>query len=443
MLFSSNKQQLDSTRSTGVFSWTASTIFENFNVESKPSSNEATTETDRPQLERNGSTLGAFLNVICVVVGTGSLNLPATFAQAGWIGILLIIIGAFIGVFSGILLIKSLNLMKPGYSRSFNQIGQAAFGMAGSIVIYFFIFIFVIGIVGDYIILAGQSFNQLAAESGHTIGEPAWKCVCAAVMWLACISLKQMSEAAWLSFLGFSTSMVAILIGIVQSFMYPYKMPDRQIVNGSGLAIAFATITLSFSSIVVMPSVEASMKKPQRWNMMVSSAMAVVAATYMLVAVAGYWAFGSQALSPFLDNLPYNRATKAAKILISLHVIFAAPILATSFALELETTLGITQERLGRWREFLLRILVRTIFFAAMCGVALGIPFFGDVMALVGAFSTSLLMCVVPVVIYTRLRGWRKISWHLWILCAGVVVIGVYTCVLGAKSAIEDLQTSI
>lgn len=405
------------------------------------------------QPKRTGSTIGAFLNIICVIVGTGSLNLPTTFSQAGWIGILLVIISGFIGVFTGVLVIRSLNMMSKGRVRSFNQIGQASFGLFGRIVVYFFHFVYVVGIVGDYIILAGQSFNQLAKEDGHDIGEAAWKVICAIIMWLACISLKQMSEAAWLSLLGFATSMVAILIGIVQAFMHPYNsygdtpIPHHpakyKSADGSGVAVALATISFSFCAVVVMPAVEASMKKPQRWNAVVGSSMGVVTATYLFVAVVGYWAFGDQTLSPFLDNLPYNAATKAAKVLISLHVIFASPIMATSFALEMETALNITKERLGKWKEFLCRLVLRTVFFGAMTGVALGIPFFGDVMALVGAFSTSLLLMVIPVLCYIKLRGWRQVPWYTYILGVVVVAIGIYTCVLGAKGAIESLKNDI
>ncbi|KAJ2327934.1 hypothetical protein GGI00_004331 [Coemansia sp. RSA 2681] len=339
--------------------------------------------------------------------------------------------------------------------RNFNQIGAAAFGTPGRVIIYILYFVNVAGIVGDYIILAGQSFHQIATNDGHgALSEDSWKLVCAAIMWLGCISLKQMSEAAVLSLVGFVTSMGAILIGIVQAFMYPYRGDGTEPVShhrathetarGSGVALALATISFAFCAVSVMPSVESSMRRPDKWNSVLGLSMGIVGITYLLVATIGYWAFGDQALAPFLDNLPQNRATKAAKILISLHVIFASPVMATSFALEIETALNLTRERLGsRVREFVARVVLRSVFFVAMAGVALGIPFFGDVMALVGAFSMSLLLCVVPVVCYVKLRGWRNISWQLLLTCALVVSLGVYICIMGSKGAIEDLRKDI
>ncbi|KAJ2081730.1 hypothetical protein H4R24_002127 [Coemansia sp. RSA 988] len=402
------------------------------------------------QAKRTGSSVGAFLNLVCVVVGTGSLSLPKTFEQSGWIGILLLVVCGGIGAFTGVLVVRCLNMMDERHGRSLNHIGQAAFGLWGRLVVYLLHLVYVVGVVGDYIILAGQSFDQIARDGGHDIGEGAWKVICALAMWLACISLKQMSEAALLSLLGFSTSMAAVLIGIAQALRHPYTTDTathhtatHEAANGSGVAIALATISFSFCAVVVMPAVEASMRRPKRWNAVVGSAMGTVTSVYLVVGIIGYWAFGDQTKAPFFDNLPQDAATTAARVLISLHVIFAAPIMATSFALEIESALGITREQRGRWKELALRILLRTLFFALMTGVALGIPYFGDVMALVGAFSTSLLLCVVPVACYLRLRGWGRVSWFFRIICIAVAAIGAYACVLGAKGAIEDLHDDI
>ncbi|KAJ2480316.1 hypothetical protein IWW56_002508 [Coemansia sp. RSA 2131] len=405
------------------------------------------------QAKRTGSSLGAYLNLICVVIGTGSLGLPKTFEQSGWIGIILLVVCGFIGAFTGVLIVRCLNMMDRRRERSFNQIGQSAFGMTGRLIIYALHMVYVVGAVGDYIIISGQSFDRIARNHGHDMGETVWKVICACPMWLACISLKQMSEAVVLSVLGFSTSLGAVSIGVVQALLNPYKSDTtgddahhtatHVAANGSGVAIALATISFSFCAVAVMPSIEASMRRPKRWNAVVGSAMGTVTSIYLIVGVIGYYAFGDQTKSPFFDNLPQNAATTAARILISLHVIFAAPIIATSFVLELELALGITRERYGWWKELGLRAALRTVFFGAMTGVALGIPYFGDVMSLVGAFSTSLLLCVVPVGCYLKLRGWNQTNWTLRLVCIAIGAIGVYTCVLGAKSAIEELQTDI
>ncbi|KAJ2705572.1 hypothetical protein FB645_002361 [Coemansia sp. IMI 203386] len=405
------------------------------------------------QPQRTGSSFGAFLNLICVVIGTGSLNLPSTLKRSGWIGVLLIGVSGCIGVLSGVLVVSSLNMLSHGRLRNFNQIGYAAFGRFGRYAIYFFHLVYVIGAVGDYVILSGESFHQIASKSGHDIGKGAWKVICALVMWLACVSLKQMSEAALLSFFGFATSMLTIVIGVVQAFIHPYRSNGSEpaehhaathdVANGSGVAVALATISFAFCAVAVMPSIETSMRRPDRWNTVVGSSMGVVTSTYLFVAIVGYWAFGDQTTSPFLDNLPQNAATEAAKVLISLHVILAAPIIAASFAFELETTLGITREQMGRVKELVYRVLFRTLFFAAITGVALGIPFFGDVMSLVGAFSTSVLLCVIPTACYLKLKGWSNVRWHLRIIGVAVIALGVYICVMGAKGAIEDLRADI
>ncbi|KAJ2346575.1 hypothetical protein GGF43_004958, partial [Coemansia sp. RSA 2618] len=208
---------------------------------------------------RKGSSLGAFLNLICVVIGTGSLGLPKTFEQSGWIGIILLIVCGFIGAFSGILIVRCLNMMSEDRKRSFNQIGQSAFGTIGRLIIYALHMVYVVGAVGDYIIISGQSFDRIAREHGHDMGETVWKVICACPMWLACISLKQMSEAVVLSLLGFSTSVGAVGIGVVQALLTPYRedttganahhAATHKVANGGGVAIALATISFSFCAV--------------------------------------------------------------------------------------------------------------------------------------------------------------------------------------------------
>ncbi|KAJ2026251.1 hypothetical protein GGI06_000244, partial [Coemansia sp. S85] len=241
------------------------------------------------QAQRTGSSTGALLNLVCIVIGTGSLNLPRTLQQSGWIGLLLIAICGVISTFTGILIIKSLNMMDASRVRNFNQIGQAAFGTTGRVIIYILYFVNVMGIVGDYIILAGQSFHQIA--NGRGLSESGWKLVCAAVMWLGCISLKQMSEAAILSFVGIVTSMGAILIGVVQAFMHPYRDNGmtpvayhpavHETARGSGVALALATISFAFCAVSVMPSVESSMRRPDKWNSVLGLSMAIIGTTYI------------------------------------------------------------------------------------------------------------------------------------------------------------------
>ncbi|KAJ1999601.1 hypothetical protein GGI04_000159 [Coemansia thaxteri] len=410
---------------------------------------DCSTRAEDVPTQRTGSSGGAMLNLVCVVIGTGALNLAHTLQQSGWLGLLLVGVSGAVSVFTGVLVIRSLD--QAGGARRLGQLGQAAFGLAGRIAVHVLHCVVVVGSVGDYIILAGQSFDRLARAGGHGSSETAWKIGCAAAMWAGCIGLRHMSDAVALALLGSATSLSAVLIGAMQALRHPYRGSGpaphapayHRLWNGAGAAVALATISFAYCAVAVMPAVEASMRRPGHWTTVLGLAMGIVTAVYLLVAAAGYWAFGDQTAAPFLDNLPPGAATSAARILISLHVILAAPIMATSFALEIEAALGLTQERWGKWRELALRVALRSLFFVAMTAIALAVPFFGDVMALVGAFSTSLLLCVVPVVCYIRICGWRTLSWPMLIACLAVFALGIYTCVLGAKGAIEDLRKDI
>ncbi|KAJ1929733.1 hypothetical protein FBU59_007022, partial [Linderina macrospora] len=109
----------------------------------------------------------------------------------------------------------------------------------------------------------------------------------------------------------------------------------------------------------------------------------------------------------------------------------------------LELALGVTKEKLGRVKEFIFRTAFRTVFFGIMTAIAIVIPYFGDIISLVGAFSTSILLFIVPVACYLKLLGWKHVRWYQLIIGVCIMGLGIYVCVLGAKGAIETLQEHI
>ncbi|KAJ1950107.1 hypothetical protein FBU59_000836, partial [Linderina macrospora] len=82
-------------------------------VDARDSNSDLSTAPKRTegQAERKGSSFGAFATICCVIIGSGSLQLPLTLKQSGWIGLLLVIISGIIGTYTGMLVIRSLYLM--------------------------------------------------------------------------------------------------------------------------------------------------------------------------------------------------------------------------------------------------------------------------------------------------------------------------------------------
>ncbi|KAI8868774.1 hypothetical protein GQ42DRAFT_163907 [Ramicandelaber brevisporus] len=427
-------------------------------IESNTNSNpDAVDLVNQPGVHRKGSSFGAFFNIICVVVGTGCLQLPYALAISGWMGVALIVISGFIGVYSGDLLIRCLYHDPKRRLLGYTAVGEAAFGKWGKWLTLPFHYVYCLGCVCVYIILAGETIHMLVLPLGVDIGRRAWMAVCTALMWAPFVLIKVMSEVAVLSIFGYAASLVVVSVVVIEGakdynhfrdvVVPPSAPPRHSIIDISGIPLALASISFAYAGNVVYPHVEASMKNPKQWRMVLTMGMVVVSIMYLIVGVAGYVVYGNYAQSPILASLPKGTVSNIAFILITAHVILAAPLLLTTFAIEAEHLIGIDHSNKrftnAPKREFAARFAFRTVVTAALLGISMVIPFFADVLSLVGALSTSVIFFVVPILCYIKLFGWSNIRILDRVACMLILIIGVVACVLGSIDAVKQLVKDI
>lgn len=206
------------------------------------------------------------------------------------------------------------------------------------------------------------------------------------------------------------------------------------------LPIAVATISVCFGGNVVYMHVEESMRFPRSWNRVLVWAMIACCLMYAMVAVPGYLAYGPSSQSPILGSLPPGPSRKVATIMIVAHVLLAAPVLMTSFALEVERVFDISVEKRGVVQERLYRTITRLIIMGAVGGIACLVPFFDSFLSLLGALGNCMLIFVLPICFYWRLIGWRRMPWYELVWCGIILVIGLLACVIGSIDAIKALH---
>ncbi|KAJ2403066.1 hypothetical protein GGI23_000251 [Coemansia sp. RSA 2559] len=401
---------------------------------------------DEAHIPRTAGFVRSFSSIVCIVIGTGCLQIPYAFAKTGWIGIIIIVLSALIGSYTGILTIRCLYYQPGKRLHSFPQLGRAAFGPWGQYASQFFISLYSLGITCVYIILAGQFIHGLVVTLGVGLSEKVWMVIVAVVMWIPVAILKQMSEAAFMAIFGLVASVVVIIISTVMSLKDPYtKMhpsepaPSHSTAIGSGIPVALSSIVFSFSVTAVYPHVEAAMKKPRQWPMVALASMLFSAAAYLLIGITGYWAYGDQVVSPILDSIPTGAPATVAKIMITIHVIIAAPILMLTFYLEVEKLLNITPERLGKTREFVIRLAYRSAVFVAVCGISVAIPYFSDFLSLISSLACVAIFAIIPIACYLKLYGHRVAPWYEKIWMFVVLAISGVACVWGSIDAIKSL----
>ncbi|KAK3832341.1 MAG: transmembrane amino acid transporter protein-domain-containing protein [Linnemannia gamsii] len=389
-----------------------------------------------------GSSYQAFFNIVCVVAGTGTLGLPFALAQGGWIGVFLLILSMVMSIYTGILLIKC--LYYNGHTRiaSYQEVGRHAFGKWGQGTVWFFHSSVIIGVPVMFFILSGSQIRELTKATVPGVSEAAWIWICCCVVSIPFVFMKTLREVSLLSIFGVLATAVLVGVAMVESIVvFPDRLPfEYDIIVVRNLPTVIATMSVCYGGNVVYMHVEEAMRHPRSFNKVLTWAMVFCCVIYSLVAIPGYLTYGPAAKSPILDSLPENASRKIASIMIIAHVLLAAPVLMTSFALEIERILNVTIESRGRVQERIWRTVIRLAIMGVVGGIACLVPYFDSFLSLLGAFGNCMLIYVMPIGFYWKLYGWRTMKWYELVWCAIVLVIGLLGCVIGSIDAIKALH---
>ncbi|KAF9097797.1 hypothetical protein BGX23_007893 [Mortierella sp. AD031] len=388
-----------------------------------------------------GSSYSAFFNIVCVVAGTGTLGLPFCLAQGGWIGVGILVLSMVMSIYTGRLLIKC--LYYNGHTRvaSYQEVGAHAFGKWGLGAVWFFHTSVILGVPVMFFILSGTEISAMTADKVD-ISKEAWIWICCSAVSIPFVLMKTLKEVSLLSIFGVLATAVLVGVATIESII---DFPNRAQYNYDAVVVrnlptVVATMSVCFGGNVVYMHVEEAMRHPRSFNKVLAWAMMFCCFLYALVAIPGYLTYGPAAKSPILSSLPENASRKVATIMIIAHVLLAAPVLMTAFALEIERIFSITIERRGRLGERIYRTIVRLGVMGIVGGIACLVPFFDSFLSLLGAFGNCMLIYVMPIGFYWKLIGWRTMKWYELVWCGIVLVIGLLGCVIGSIDAIKALH---
>lgn len=391
-----------------------------------------------------GSSFLAYFNIVCVVAGTGALGLPGALKQGGWIGLFTLVIGWTFSTYSGIVLIRCLYHNGRTRLSSYQEVAESAFGKIGGWLSFFFTAITLIGVPVLYLLLSAQNLHQVCKGTAGELTFHIWVIICAVIVGIPFVFFRSMKEVGFLSAFGMLATVVTVFIVLIVAVQDKRPKPDvtHDNVIWDQFPIALSSIVFSFGGNPVYAHVEAGMKNPGNWNRVIIAALSTCAALYFLTAIPGYYIYGTTVESPVYNSIPEGGAKIASIVIITVHVLMAAPILMTSFSLDLEKLFGISSFNHSRVMVVVLRFILRLTMLVIVAVIAAFVPFFGDILSLLGAFSNCTLILIFPIVFYLKLTGWRNKHWAELILCFFVVLVGIVGLVFGTISAIEALKTS-
>ncbi|KAF9583544.1 hypothetical protein BGW38_009207 [Lunasporangiospora selenospora] len=394
----------------------------------------------------------AYVNVVSVLAGAGTLGLPAALRDAGWVSLIILALACAMAIYSNQKLIKCLYYDGRNRLREYPDVAAAAFGLPGRIVATFFYNSIALGGPILYLILTGNNIHDLASSVGSDITLRQWIMIAAGIMVIPIVLTKTMREVAFLSIFGALSTAIVVVIVMIAAIINSKDLGDMVVKpNGSvgpiiheniiprNLPLALATFAFSYGGNVIFPHVEESMKDKRSWNKIVMWGMLTVTVLYFMCSISGYAVYGDIVESPIYKNLPGGAVRTVSTIIITIHVLLAIPLFMTTFNLQIEAALKLESRGLSKKMEWIYRGILRTLSMILVATVALFFPYFGQMMALLGALSDAMLTFVFPVVFYLKLYGYKNIGKAELCVMAFIIIVGTAGSAIGTVDAVKEL----
>ncbi|KAJ3216418.1 hypothetical protein HDU67_009472 [Dinochytrium kinnereticum] len=381
----------------------------------------------------------AVYHIICVIAGSGVLQLPYALNQSGWIGVFIILFSAWANQYSGMLLVKCLYSNGGERLKGFPHIGQKAFGPRGKIVVEILNSVMLLGVPIVYLILSGMNFEILFGY----MDTRAWIVFSSFLIMIPFLIYKTLKEIAILSAFGVFATIVVIVTVLCYSIIDIPKNSGQvthKFIDFAQFPSALGSISFSYAGNFVYPEVESSMTDPSKFPLVLTLSMTIISLMYLTTATLGYAAYGNKTVSPILNNLPPGPVSKFAIAVITGHVLLAIPVLITTFSLEMERRLGISGKA-GRsvGTEAVMRAGLRVGIVVGITALAMAVPFFADFMTLLGAIANTNLIFVFPVLFDFSLFGFHHRTFKEKAIGVIILLVGIYGGVIGGWEAIMAL----
>ncbi|GAA0152715.1 hypothetical protein LIER_11126 [Lithospermum erythrorhizon] len=408
---------------------------------------------------RNAKWWYAAFHNVTAMVGAGVLSLPFAMSQLGWgPGVTVMIISWIVTLYTLWQMVE-MHEMVPGkrFDR-YHELGQHAFGeKLGLWIVVPQQIIVEVGVDIVYMVTGGTSlkkFHDTVCKDCKNIKLTYFILIFGSVhLVLSHLpnfnSISGVSLAAAVMSLSYSTIAwgASLEKGVQKDVEYGYKAQSSvgtvfNFFSALGnVAFAYAGHNVVLEIQATMPSTPEKPSKGPMWKGVIV-AYIVVALCYFPVAFIGYKMFGNVVEDNILISLEKPAWLIAmANMFVVVHVIGSYQIYAMPVFDMLETVLV---KRLGFSPSFLLRFVTRTVYVLFTLFVAVSFPFFGGLLGFFGGFAFAPTTYFLPCIMWLAIYKPRKfsLSWFTnWIAIVLGVILMIIAPIGGLRSIIIQAKT--
>ncbi|XP_076945476.1 amino acid transporter AVT1C-like [Bidens hawaiensis] len=405
----------------------------------RTSSTKKLSQLQKSPTVRKSSFSQAVINGVNLLCGVGLLSTPYAAKQGGWAGMSVLFIFCVLSFYTGLLLLSCLD-SRPGL-KTYPDIGEAAFGKAGRLVISIILYVELYAACVEYIILESDNLSSLFPNAQLSLGgyHLTSHYLCAIMVTLVVLPtvwLRDMSVLSYISAGGVFVSVLLVFclfwIGLVDNI--GFQIESTKTLNMPKLPVAIGLYGYCYAGHAVLPNIYASMEKRSQFPLVLFASFAICTLLYAGVAIMGYMMFGESIESQFTLNLPSNFVS--SKIAVWATVINPF----TKYALTISPVAMCLEELMpsNHLGSHIYSFLIRTTLVASTLVVALTFPFFGLVMSLIGSLLTMLVSLIFPCAFFLQIvKG--NVTLFQVSLCVLIIVIGIVSAVFGTYTSLSEI----
>ncbi|KEH19717.1 putative amino acid transporter, transmembrane domain-containing protein [Medicago truncatula] len=393
--------------------------------------------------QHNGGTsfFKTCFNGLNALAGIGILSMPYAVSQGGWLSFMLLIIFAMICWYTALLLERCMN--QQPLIKSYADIGEVAFGYKGRVVIASFIYVELFLIAVELLILEGDNLEKLFPNMSFTIigvkiGSKSGFMLITALIILPTTWLRSLGALAYISVGGVVASVILIGCVVWVGEVDGVGFHERgKLVNLGGLTTAMSLFAFCYCAHALMPTICNSMNDRKQFSKVLLVCFVASTIIYGTVAILGYMMFGDHLKSQITLNLPTNKISTK----IAIYTTIVNPF--TKYAIVITPIINAIEEKWHLCKRRPVSILVRTSIVVSSVIVALFVPFFGYIMAFIGAFLSVAISLLFPCLCYLKMhKAARRFGLELIIIIA-IMIIGTFIGIQGTYISLVKIVNNI